>query len=209
MRPANLLAAVNKEFFESGAWESTYYGGVQIFKYPGDLWIYQEIIAEVRPSLLIEMGTCQGSSAAYFADLLDRFSGGRVVTVDIADQVKVRDPRVTYIQGSSLNPSVIDQVKRQAAGERCVMVSLDSEHLEHHVYAELEAYAGLVTPGSYLVTEDTFISQYGCQGVRFGGGSTWEAVCRWLPAHPEFQPDESREKFVLSMNPGGWLRRVR
>lgn len=208
MRAAN-LAATNKAFFESGAWENTYYDGVQIFKYPGDLWIYQELIAEVRPTLLIEMGTCQGSSAAYFADLLDRFSGGRVVTVDVANQVKAPDPRVTYIHGSSVHRAVIDQVRQYAAGERCVMVSLDSEHLEDHVYAELEAYADLVTPGSYLVVEDTFISRYGCQGERFGDGSTWEALCRWLPAHPEFQADESREKFMLSMNPGGWLRRLR
>jgi cephalosporin hydroxylase len=68
-------------------------------------------------------------------------------------------------------------------------------------------YPALVTAGSYLVVEDTFISRYDCQGDRFQDGSTWEALQRWLPDHPEFEYDPGRDKFLLSMNPGGWLRR--
>ena len=204
--------AANQACFRSGAWENTRYRGVPVFKYPEDLWVYQELIEEIQPTVIVETGTCQGGSALYFQDLLDRLPDDdrprrRVVTVDISDQVAARDPRIHYVVGDSTHLDTLVQVERQLSPDDVVMVCLDSEHLEEHVFAELQMYAALVTAGSYLVVEDTFISRYGCQGERFQDGSSWEALQRWLPDHPEFEYDPSRDKFLLSMNPGGWLRR--
>lgn len=203
------LVEVNKSYFETGAWEHTSYRGVPVFKYPTDLWIYQEIIAELKPDVIVETGTCQGGSSLYFADLLDILSpDGRVITVDIADQVKVKDDRINYVSGDSTSLETFQTVKSLVGDAKCVLVSLDSEHLQNHVFQELELYPTLVTVGSYLIVEDTFISRYNCQGVRFQEGSTWEALQQWLPANQNFIIDESRNKHILSMNPDGWLRKV-
>ena len=194
-------------------WEHTTWRGTPVFKYPEDLLIYEEIIHDpaVWPTVIVETGTAQGGSAVFFADMLDILPDPymrHVFTVDIVDHVTTYDPRVAYHQGSSVDPATVEWVRSRIDATDMVMVVLDSEHLEDHVYAELDLWAPLVTPGSYLVVEDTFISRYGCRGARFQDGSTWEALQRWLPDHPEFLPDPKREKFMLSMNPGGWLRRV-
>lgn len=203
--------AANQACFWGGAWERIRYRGVPIFKYPEDLWVYQELIEEIRPTAIVETGTCQGGSSLYFQDLLDRLPtdsrGRRVITVDVQNQVAARDPRIVYVVGDSTHPDTLGQVQGHLRPDDVVMVCLDSEHLESHVFAELQMYPALVTAGSYLVVEDTFISRYDCQGDRFQDGSTWEALQRWLPDHPEFECDPERDKFLLSMNPGGWLRR--
>lgn len=205
-----MIEQANQVCFWSGVWERTTYRGIPVFKYPEDLWTYQEIITEYRPDVIVETGTAQGGSAVYFQDLLDIVGrGGRVVTVDVVDQVATKDPRIRYLLGSSVADHVIEWVKESITPADQVMVILDSEHLEDHVYRELELYAPLVTPVQYLVCEDTFISRYACEGVRFINGSTWEAVTRWLPEHPDYEQDTTRDKHLLSMNPGGWLRRMR
>jgi len=205
-------AEANRACFESGAWARTTYRGVPVFKYPEDLWTYQEIIHEVQPTVIVETGTAWGGSALYFQDLLDRLpwlpKQRRVITVDTLQLVKEPHTRIIYVRGSSTEPSTRSWVTDYIRADDVVLVSLDSEHLEEHVYEELGLFAGLVTVGSYLVVEDTFISLYDCHGDRFRDGSTWEALERWLPEHGEFERDVSRDKFMLSMNPGGWLRRI-
>lgn len=211
-----MITEANQVAFWGGAWEHTTWRAVPVFKYPEDLWTYQEIIMEVWPTVIVECGTAQGGSAVYFQDLLDILpqvpSGSgyrrrRVITIDVKDYVATHDERILYITGSSLD--VVDTVKVLIYPDDKVMVVLDSEHLRDHVYAELNLYAPLVTVGQYLVVEDTFISRYGCQGVRFQDGSSWEALLDWLPKNPEFEADTNRDRHLLSMNPGGWLRRVK
>ena len=212
----SVITEANQVAFWSGAWERTTWRRVPIFKYPEDLWTYQEIIMEVWPTVIVETGTAEGGSAVYFQDLLDilpqvftgsGFERRRVITIDVKDYVATHDERITYILGSSLD--VAGRVESLLKPDDKVMVVLDSEHLRGHVYAELNLYAPLVTVGQYLVVEDTFISRYECQGVRFQDGSSWEAVLDWLPKNPEYECDTNRDRHLLSMNPGGWLRRVR
>ena len=212
MSHGDFITAANQAVFVSGQWERTKWRGVPVFKYPEDLWTYQEIITELWPSVIIETGTAQGGSAVYFQDLLDILPATqprrRVITVDLVDHVATHDARITYVRASSSAPATFEHVKSMLDPADTVMVALDSEHLVQHVAAELELWPALVTPGQYLVTEDTFISRYGCEGVRFRQGSTWEALEAWLPHHPEFVRDTARDRHLLTMNPGGWLKRV-
>lgn len=180
--------------------------GVPCAKCPTDLLIFQEILHEVRPDLIIETGTHVGGSALFLAHMCDLLGRGHVVSVDILDQPRPAHPRITYVTGSSSDPAVVARAVDGRPRDAC-MVVLDSDHAEAHVAAELALLSPYVTPGSYLIVEDTNVNGHPTR-PSFGPGP-FEAVARFLPAHPEFQVDRSREKFLLTFNPGGYLKRVR
>jgi cephalosporin hydroxylase len=180
--------------------------GVRVMKSPFDLWIYQELISRLRPDLIIETGTKEGGSAFYFASICDLLDHGRIITIDINSfPGKPEHPRITYLEGSSTSPEILDRVGQAASGAT-VLVALDSNHEEDHVLGELDAYGPFVNPGSYLVVEDTHLNGHPVS-PGFGPGPT-EALEKWLPSHPEFRPDPACEKFYMTSNKGGWLQRV-
>jgi len=81
-----------------------------------DLLIFQEILCETRPLVIIETGTAAGGSAFFFASLLDLLGTGEVVTVDIVDECHVRHPRITRFIGSSTDPDVVEQIRVRVHG---------------------------------------------------------------------------------------------
>jgi cephalosporin hydroxylase len=175
------------------------------------MWILQEILAETRPDVLVETGTFKGGSALYFASLFDLIGRGRVYTIDIEDHPgRPAHPRIMFRNGSSTADATVAWIRSQTkAGER-VMVALDRAHTKKHVLTELDMYAPLVTPGMYLVVEDSNIGHTFAMGSpEYRDGGPWDAIAEWLPKHPEFERDAAREKFGVTFNPGGWLRRVR
>ncbi len=188
-------------------WENTYWLGAPLLKLPSDLWIYQEIMHEIRPVLIVETGTYRGGSALYMASIMDLLNRGRVLTIDVNPQPNLpTHPRIEYLAGSSIAPETIERVKtcvEQADGP--VLIILDSDHRRDHVLAELAAYHSLVTPGSYLIVEDT--AHNGHPVLRHAGPGPWEAVELFLSDHPEFTPDADREKFMVTWNPRGFLKR--
>lgn len=185
------------EYYASNAWQNTWYCGMQTLKCPLDLWVYHEIIYRVKPRLIVETGTWDCGSAAFMADALGAAGvDGEVVTIDVAPRRVLQRARMRQVIGSSTDPKVVHDIATAAACGGAVLVVLDSEHAADHVHAELEAYARLVTVGSYIIVEDTNI------------GGPEEAVRRWLPAHPEFAIDHDCEKFGITFNPGGYLRRT-
>jgi len=115
-------------------------------------------------------------------------------------------PRVTYLTGSSTDEAILDQLRARARGRSPVMAILDSDHSREHVAAELSLYAPLVTVGSYLVVEDTNVNGHPVL-PEFGPGPR-EAVDAFLAANSAFEVDESREKFLMTFNPRGFLRRM-
>jgi cephalosporin hydroxylase len=214
IRPLRQRAAgqIGKSFhqvwYDSGVWQSSvHWQGARILKNPFDMWIYQELIHRTRPDLIIETGTFSGGSALFFAHMLDLNGHGRVVTVDVSpNDVLPEHPRITYITGSSTDSQVVDRLTGLARKAGQVMVVLDSDHSRQHVAEELRLLSGLVSPGCYLVVEDTNIN--GHPAFPGFGPGPMEAVQAFLPVHPEFLSDESCERFLMTWNPSGWLRRI-
>ena len=195
-----------------GTWKDTYWMGVPVWKLPLDLWIYQEILYETRPDLIIETGTANGGSALYLASICDLLNTGKVLTIDIAERSlsgaeKPSHPRIRYLLGSSTDAAIVDEVRREAEGAERIMVVLDSDHSAGHVFAELEAYAPLVHIGGYLVVEDTVLNAHPLYSDE--GPGPMEAVEAFLHKDSRFEADRTKEKLQLTFNPKGYLRRVR
>lgn len=189
-----------------GHWESTQWLGVDVWKNPLDLWVFQEVLYETKPDVIIETGTWHGGSALYMATMCDLMGRGKVITVDITEfPNRPQHPRIHYLVGSSTSKEILEQVKAHISPSDRVMVVLDSDHSTTHVTAELKLYAPLVTQGNYLIVEDTNAGLEYHPGHSQLGGGPLEAVENFLPDHPEFTPDHQREKGLLTYNPNGYL----
>lgn len=212
-------SAINTAFHQRyvvNHWENvednTRWLGTTAMKTPFDLWIYQEILYETRPDVLIETGTHTAGSAYFYATVFDALGKGRVYTMDVVDFPKAQHPRIHFRLDSSTSDGTIEWIRSNIKPGERVMVSLDSLHEKEYVLAEMDRYSQFVTPGCYLVVEDTHLNGHPLR-LAFtpapGHEGPWEAVEAWLPRHPEFQRDRTREKFGFTFNPGGWLKRVR
>jgi len=191
---------------DAGGWHDTWWLGAKALKCPLDLWVYQELIWRTRPDVVLETGTAHGGSALFLASLFDLIGQGRVVTADIEYRPgRPQHERITYLIGSSVHPHIVGEMSAAARGAR-TMVVLDSDHAAKHVLAELEAYAPLVSPGCYLVVEDTNVNGHPVR-PRHGPGPK-EALEEFLAGDDRFEVDAECEKHLLTMNPGGFLRRL-
>jgi cephalosporin hydroxylase len=200
----------NVVYYENSeqTWENTSWLGVPLEKYPTDLFVYQEIIYQTKPDVIIEAGTLKGGSAYFFASLLDLLGKGRVITMDIVDHPeKPKHPRIEYLLMSSISDEAVRRIKSEIKPGDRVMVSLDSDHSADHVFKELQLYSPMVTIGCYLVVEDTNINGHPVYPA-FGPGPM-EALKRFLAGNQDFEVDRSKEKFMLTVSPNGYLRRVR
>jgi cephalosporin hydroxylase len=200
------VEAFHREYYDSEVWKRTSWLGVPAQKTPLDLWVYQELLYTVRPRVIVETGTAHGGSTLYLASVCDLLRRGEVVSIDLHDPgQRPRHPRITYVSGSSTAPEVFNRVVELIAGRDPVLVILDSDHARDHVLAELRLYAPLVTSGSYLVVEDTNVN--GNPVFPEHGPGPAEALAEYLAGNPEFDVDTECEKFGLTFNPGGYLRR--
>jgi cephalosporin hydroxylase len=210
--------------------------GRPIIQFPQDMVAMQELIWRVRPDLVIETGIAHGGSLVAHAaaltllDYADAVAAGtaldpaqparRVLGVDIeirphnraAIETHPMAGRITMLEGSSIAQETIAQVRALAAGHERVLVSLDANHTRDHVLAELEAYAPLVSAGSYCVVFDTVIEHMPASAFPdrpWGpGNNPATAVRAFLDGHPEFEVDEAMDhKLLISVAPGGYLRR--
>ena len=211
--------------------------GRPIIQYPQDIVAMQELIWSVKPDLIIETGVAHGGSLVFSASmlaLLDMCEGielgsvmepaksnRKVIGVDVDIRSHNREAieahpmasRIEMVQGSSISRDVIEQVYSSASGYDRILVCLDSNHTHDHVLAELEAYAPLVTPGSYCVVFDTLIEDM--PGDMFHdrpwgvGDNPKTAVHAYLKSHPEFQVDRAiQHKLMITVAPDGYLRRI-
>ena len=163
---ADAFKAVSKAWLKIG-WVAKYtYGftwmGRPIIQLPEDLIRIQEVIYRLKPDLIIETGVAPGVSLIFYASLCKAMGAGRVVGIDVeirphnraAIDAHPMRPLITLVEGSSIDAGVISQVRNLVAPGETVLVILDSNHSKNHVLAELEAYAPLVTSGSYIVATD-------------------------------------------------------
>jgi cephalosporin hydroxylase len=210
--------------------------GRPIIQYPQDMVAMQELVWSVRPDLIIETGIAHGGSLILSASLLvlldfcdaaatgrtldPRRSARKVIGVDIDirahNRAAIEDHPlaggITMIEGSSIDPAIVETVRAAAAGYQSILVCLDSMHTHDHVLAELNAYAPLVTPKSYCVVFDSFVED---MPPGFFANRPWDvgnnpktAIRQWLAGHSEFEVDSTIEnKVMVTVAPGGFLRR--
>lgn len=189
--------------------------GVQTLQTPMDLFAFQEILYENRPDLIIETGSYKGGSALFLACMCDILDHGQVISIDLLpiwDRLtSARRPeheRITWLKGDSVSKEVRRLVDVEASKARTIMVILDSDHSRGHVARELQAYAPLVSVGHYLIVQDTNLNGHPVN-LEHGPGP-WEAVGKFLEDQDgAFAIDVSREKWLVSFNPGGFLIRVK
>lgn len=212
--------------------------GRPVIQYPQDIVALQEIIWQVRPDLIIETGIAHGGSLIMSASMLalldycDAVESGvplvpkaskrRVLGLDIDIRAHNRKAieahpmahKIDMIQGSSVAPDVIAEVHKRAVNYERILVCLDSNHTHDHVFAELEAYAPLVTLGSYCCVFDTIVED---MPKELSGDRPWgpgnnpkTAVWQYLTKHPEFEIDKSiQNKLLITVAPDGYLKRVK
>ena len=202
--------------------------GRPIIQYPQDMIAMQELIWSIQPDLIIETGIAHGGSLIFSASMLElnAICGGcqdaEVLGLDIDIRPHNREAieahpmfkRISMIQGSSIAPEIIEQVKAKAEGKQKILVFLDSNHTHDHVLAELEAYAPLTSVDSYCVVFDTVIEDLPAD--MFGdrpwgvGNNPKTAVWEYLKNHPEFAIDKSMQhKLLITVAPEGYLKRVK
>ncbi len=197
--------------------------GRPIIQYPQDIIAMQELIWKIKPDLIIETGIAHGGSLIFYASMLELIGGeGKVLGVDIDIREHnrkeiVKHPmykRISLIEGSSINPSVAEQVYTYAKDVGRVLVCLDSNHTHDHVLRELELYAPLVTVGSYCVVFDTVIQDLPDElfpDRPWGKGNNPKtAVWEFLKTNDVFMIDNDIwRKLLISVAPDGYLKRVK
>jgi cephalosporin hydroxylase len=210
--------------------------GRPIIQYPQDMVVMQELVWALRPDLIIETGIAHGGSLILSASLLalldlceatergemfdPRAPQRRVLGIDIDIRAHNRAAieahplagRIDMIQGSSIDPGVVTQVRDAARGAKRVLVCLDSNHTHDHVLEELRAYAPLVTPGSYCVVFDTVVEDLPAEMYPdrpWGpGDNPKSAVQAYLTEETSFEIDRSIDhKLLISVAPEGFLRK--
>ena len=199
--------------------------GRPVIQLPEDMIRMQEAIFQIKPDVIIETGVAHGGSLIFYSSLCKAMEKGRVIGIDIeirphnraAIEAHPLSDRITLIEGSSTAPEIVAQVKSLVQPGETVLVILDSNHTYAHVADELEAYADLVTPGSYIVATDGIM--YDLADVPRGNpewatdNPTW-AARDFAAKHPEFvieQPawpfNESELEQNITHWPEAWLKR--
>lgn len=188
-------------------WLDTYWFGIPTQKCPLDLWVYQEILFELRPDMIIETGTANGGSALFLACICDLIGNGNIITIDI--EKKERRPqheRITYLIGASTSTEIVEKVKCLIKEKEKILVLLDSDHSKENVLKEMHVYNEFVAVGSYMVVEDTNVNGHPVF-EEFGPGPM-EAVEEFVKENKNFVIDKSKEKLYLTFNPNGFLQKI-
>jgi cephalosporin hydroxylase len=218
------LQAVTRQWFHASARAKYSYHfewmGRPIIQYPQDMIAMQEILWRVQPDLLIETGIAHGGSLIFYASMMELIGKGEVLGIDIDIRPHNRSAieshsmfkRIKLLEGSSIAPDVVAKVKSVAAGKR-VLVVLDSNHTHDHVLAELEAYAPLVSVGSYCVVMDTVVEdmpENSFPDRSWGRGNNPKtAAFDYLKNHSEFKIDNDVDsKILITVAPSGYLQRI-
>lgn len=234
--PSNPILVESAKAFLCASAEAKYSYGFDwldrpIIQYPQDIVAFQEIVSSVKPDLIIETGIAHGGSLVLSASLLclldvmegldPRQSNRRVLGIDIDIRPHNRQAiddhplrfKMDLIEGSSIGSQVIDQVRSYASSFDRVLLSLDSNHTHEHVLAELNAYADLVSVGSYCIVFDTVVEDLPAGSFPDRpwdvGNNPKTAVHHWLKDHPEFQVDKNIEnKLLITVAPDGFLLKI-
>ncbi len=207
-----IVEKFHKLYYSNGSrtWSgNTSWLGYKVLKCPLDLFIYQEIIYETNPDIIIETGTGSGGTTHLLASICDFINHGKVISIDTENtNHKSHLPhhqRITYITGSSISENIINQIESIIREKDKLMVILDSDHHKNHVLQELNIYSQFISKENYLIVEDTNINHP--NPTNFEG--PMEAIEEFLKTDSNFIIDESKHKFYLTFNPRGYLKRIK
>ncbi len=225
------FALISQAWLRCG-WDNKYvysfsWLGRPIIQLPEDMVRLQEIIYSVQPDVIIETGVAHGGSLIFYASLCKAIDRGRVIGIDIEIRPHNRKaieahplfPFITLIEGSSVEPGVVAEVKAQVMDGERVIIFLDSCHTKEHVLAELNAYASLVSVGSYIVAMDGIMEQV-VGASRTEPDWTWnnpkQAALDFVAANQDFVIEEPSFLFNegniserVSYWPSAFIKRVR
>ena len=186
--------------------KSTYFG-VKAAKSPLDSWIYQEILFETKPDVIIEIGNLFGGGTLALAHFCDIMGKGKVIGLDI-DHSKIspavsKHPRITLMQGDAC--ALYERVMELISQEDSVLVIEDSSHTYENTLNVLRTYSSLIKPGHYIIVEDSICYH----GLEVGPSpGPYEAIERFVAENKNFIIDRSKEEFVITWNPKGYLKRI-
>ena len=185
--------------------------GIKIWKNPLDTWIYQEIIYEVKPDIIVEIGSRYGGSTKFFADLLQIMGNGTVISIDPhRDDYTLEHERVISLTGKSSDPDILSKVA-ELCRDKKVFVIQDGDHSKAQALEDLENYSGFVSIDSYFIMEDGIVDLFhegdglGFKEKEPGPLAATEA---FLEKNPRFISDIDRERYILTYNPKGFLKRI-
>ena len=202
---AEAFALISDAWLRAG-WDAKYvysftWLGRPMIQLPEDMIRLQEVIYHMQPDVIVETGVAHGGALVFYAGLCKLMGKGRVIGVDLeirphnraALESHTLNELMTLIEGDSTAPETVAAVKRMIGPDESVMVFLDSNHTKPHVLAELDAYAPLVTPGSYIVAMDGIMGRLvGAprSAPDWGDNNPEQAALEWSEAHPDFVLEE-------------------
>jgi cephalosporin hydroxylase len=216
LREASTIDHFHEIFYKTQPYLHTKFLGIESAQYPSDNWVMQEIISEGKPDYIIETGTARGGTTLFYAVIMAQANPrGKIITIDTsrrmeeAERFPVWKERVEVLTGSSVDPELVKKIAREVRGKR-TLVTLDSDHRKEHVLKELELYSPLVPVGGYLVVQDTHLGGHPVNHASAPqGAGPFEAVEEFLKKNRQFVPDKSREKYLITQYPSGFLKRVK
>ena len=187
--------------------ENILWMGKKAKKFPMDAWIYQEIIHLLKPDIVIEIGNLNGGSTLFLANMLDIIDRGKVLALDIDhSRIDFTHPRIDWITGDANSRYVLNKVESQIREGMIVIVIEDSSHTYDNTLAVLRNYNRFVTMGSYFIVEDGVCKYPFIEGPKPG---PYDAIQDFIKENTRFEVDRTKEKFALTYNPSGYLKRVR
>lgn len=201
--------------------------GRPIIQLPEDMFRLQELIHTLRPDVIVETGVAHGGSLVFYASLCKAMDHGRVIGIDVEIRPHNRaaieshplKSLITLIEGSSIDPGVVEQVRSQIGPDERVLVLLDSCHTKEHVLGELSAYSRFVSPGSYIVAMDGIMESV-VGGPRTQPDWAWnnprQAALEFVAANSDFVIEEPAFLFNegnvserVTYWPSAFIKRVR
>lgn len=192
--------------------------GRPVIQFPTDIVAIQELLWKLQPDVVVETGVAHGGSLVLTASVMELIGKGKVVGVDIeirphnraAIEAHPLKHRIELIEGSSIAVETLEAVRKAIGKAKSVLVFLDSNHTETHVLQELELYAPLVTPGSYIVAHDgaqAWVWDIPNGKLEWKDDNPLNAIYKFLGGHPEFAIDPHWTRLGITSSPDGFLKR--
>ncbi len=206
--PESLRTEFVDAFWRSLSWRSAAWLGSPTGKAPTDLIAYQELVVDLRPDWIIETGTGSGGRALLLATVCDALEHGRLVSIDPKDDAgRPAHPRITYVVGTPQATEVAAQVRELVGEAPNAVVILGQRGRKRRIAEQFAAYERFVPVGSYVVVEETIVNGHPVWPSHGAGPA--EFVKDVLNTRDDFAPDPHRERFGLTFNPNGFLKRMR